>query len=76
MSNLTEYQENITYNSNGAEEYRGLAPVASATSDANWVISKCVYTPTNVNGVTVDLLTHISFLRGRIWNDRASISFP
>ena len=73
---MADYQENADYDSNGDEIYHGYAQNLILTSQAFWVIAKFVYTPTTVNGSTVQLMTHMSFLRGQIWDNRASIVFP
>ena len=75
MFSQTERQENLEYDSNGNEIYHGIASKLAATSDAVWVIAKGVYTQDAVN-TTVWRMTHISFLKGQIWDNRASISFP
>jgi hypothetical protein len=76
LSGITDYQENIDFDSNGNELYHGIAPNTAVTSDPFWVIAKGIYTPITVNGVNVTVMTHVSFLRGQIWDNRASISFP
>ena len=65
-------QENIDYDGNGNEIYHGWASNVVATSDPGWVIIKNVYTSQGA----VFLLTHASFLRGQIWDNRAAIVFP
>ena len=76
MFGLTDFQENIVYDVNGDEVYHGWGDNRIATTDALWVIGKAVYTPTVINGATVNLLTHYSFLRNQIWANYASIVFP
>ena len=76
LNSISDFQENIDYDADGNETYHGIAPNAVLSSEAAWLISKAVYTSTLVNGSTVYLLTHTSFLRNQIWDNRASISFP
>jgi hypothetical protein len=73
---LADYQENADYDSNGDEIYHGYAQNLVLTTDPFWVIAKFIYTPTVINGATVNLMTHVSFLRGQIWANRTSIVFP
>jgi hypothetical protein len=72
---LADGQENIEFDANGNEIYHGIAPNSAATTDASWVIAKGVYTQDPIL-TTVYRLTHVSFLRGQIWANRASITFP
>lgn len=76
LFSMSDFQENIEFDANGNELYRGIAPNTATNTSALWVIAKAIYTPTDVGGSTVYLMTHVSFLRGQIWDNRASISFP
>lgn len=76
LYSVSDYQENIEFDANGNEVYHGIAPNSSASADPSWVIFKGIYTTVVIDTITVYLLTHTSCLRGQIWANRASISFP
>jgi hypothetical protein len=59
------FQINTSYDANGDEIYSGVAENRAQVTDPIWAIGKAVYTPTTVNGSTVNLLTHWSFLTGQ-----------
>lgn len=71
-----DFQENIDFDSNGNELYHGIASNTVKNSDPAWIIAKGIYSTITVNGISVTVMTHVSFLRGQIWNNRASITFP
>lgn len=70
------FQINTDFDANGDEIYSGVAEARATETDPIWAIGKAVYTPTNINGATINLLTHWSFLTGITWTDRASQTFP
>lgn len=70
------FQINTDYDANGDEVYSGVAEARALSSDPIWAIGKAVYTPTQINGSTINLLTHWSFVVGITWADRASQVFP
>lgn len=76
MFGLGDAQENADYDANGNEIYHGWGLNTILNSDSFWTIAKNIYTPTTINGATIYLLTHTSFLRNQIWNNRAAIVFP
>lgn len=69
---LADSQENIDFDTTGNEIYHGWAPNTVSNTQAGWVIAKGVYTTNN----NVSIMTHVSFLRNQIWNNRTSIVFP
>lgn len=70
------FQINTDYDSSGDEVYSGIAEARALPDDPIWAIGKAVYTPTTANGVSVNLLTHWSFLTGVTWNSRTGLTFP
>jgi hypothetical protein len=76
MFGLGDAQENADYDGNGNEIYHGWGLNTILTSQPFWTIAKAVYTPATINGSNVYLLTHSSFLRNQIWDNRTSIVFP
>jgi hypothetical protein len=72
MFGLGDAQENVDYDANGNEIYHGWGLNTIGNGDPFWTIVKNVYTAQG----SVFLLTHTSFLRNQIWNNRAAIVFP
>lgn len=70
------FQINTDYDANGDEVYSGVAEARAGIGDPIWAIGKAVYTQTTANNVTVNLLTHWSFLSGVAWNNRTNLVFP
>jgi hypothetical protein len=71
-----DYQENIDFDGNGNEIYHGVAPNNALITDDQWVIAKGVYSNVTIGGASIWIMSHVSFLRGQIWANRTSISFP
>lgn len=69
-------QINTDYDASGDEVYSGIAETRALVGDPIWAIGKAVYTPTQIGGSTVNLLTHWSFLTGVAWNNRTNLTFP
>lgn len=76
LYSISDFQENVEFDANGNELYHGIAPNSAVNADASWVIAKGVYTHITVGTIQVWAMTHVSFLRGQIWDNRASITFP
>jgi hypothetical protein len=70
------FQINTDYDSSGDEVYSGVAEARALTTDPIWAIGKAVYTPTQVAGSTINLMTHWSFVTGVAWDSRASVTYP
>lgn len=76
QSEKAPFQINSDYDASGDEVYSGVAPVRALVGDPLWAIGKAVYTPTQINGATINLLTHWSFVSGVAWTGRTSLVFP
>jgi hypothetical protein len=67
-----DMQENVEFDADGNELYRGLAPNNATEDDPLWIISKGIYTESG----GIKRMTHSSFLRNQIWSSRNSVIFP
>ena len=76
LFSISDFQENVEFDGSGNELYHGIAPNSVLNSDPFWIIAKGIYTQISVGSAQVYVMTHVSFLRGQIWDNRASISFP
>lgn len=76
LFSTSDFQENSEPDANGNESYHGIAPNTALPSQPFWIIGKGIYTSYTIGGATIWWMTHVSFLRGQIWDNRASIVFP
>lgn len=76
MFSETPSQENIEFDTNGNELYHGVAPGSASNSDTNWVIAKGIYTQISVGTASVFVMTHVSYVKGVSWTNRAAAIYP